>query len=80
MELTYNWGKEEYSKGDGYTQVAISTRDVYKTAEQIKAYGGTIVREAGPVPGIGTKVCACVDPDGWRIAFVDEEDFLKELA
>lgn len=22
---------------------------------------------------------ACVDPDGWKIVFVDNEDFLKEL-
>jgi lactoylglutathione lyase len=51
--------------------VAVSTRDVYKTAEQIRAAGGTITREPGPVPGIGTKITACTDPDGepgaaWR--------------
>jgi hypothetical protein len=45
-------------------QVAISTRDVYKTAEQIRAAGGNITREPGPVPGIGTKITACTDPDG----------------
>jgi hypothetical protein len=54
-------------------------QDVYKTAEQIRAAGGTITREPGPVPGIGTKILACTDPDGYKIVFVDNEDFLKEL-
>ncbi len=54
-------------------------QDVYKTAEQIKAAGGTITREPGPVPGIGTKIVATTDPDGWKIVFVDNEDFLNEL-
>lgn len=95
FELTYNYGRTDYTKGDAYAQVAISTNDVYKTAEQIKAAGGTITREPGPVPGIGcvvdcwgcngtwcdrTKIVATTDPDGWKVVFVDNEDFLKELA
>lgn len=48
-------------------------------AEQIKAAGGTITREPGPVPGIGTKIVATTDPDGWKVVLVDYEDFLKEL-
>lgn len=79
FELTYNYGVTEYTRGDGYAQVAVSTKDVYKTAEAIRAAGGTVTREPGPVPGIGTKVVACTDPDGWKIVFVDEEDFLNEL-
>ncbi|KAG7673036.1 hypothetical protein Ndes2526B_g05396 [Nannochloris sp. 'desiccata'] len=79
FELTYNWGKTEYDRGNAYAQVAISTKDVYKTAEQVKSAGGTVTREPGPVPGIGTKITAVTDPDGWKVVFVDEEDFLKEL-
>ncbi len=55
-------------------------QDVYKTADQIKAAGGQITREPGPVPGIGTKIVKTVDPDGWQFAFVDMNDFLKEFA
>lgn len=79
FELTYNYGKDSYEKGGGYAQVAISTQDVYKSAEQIKAAGGNVTREPGPVPGIGTKILACTDPDGYKIVLVDNEDFLKEL-
>lgn len=47
-------------------QIAIGTDDVYKTAEAIKLCGGKITREPGPLPGISTKITACLDPDGWK--------------
>lgn len=52
---------------------------MYKTAEQIKAAGGKITREPGPLPGINTKILATTDPDGWKFVFVDNQDFLNEL-
>ena len=53
--------------GDDYNlQVAIGTDDVYKTAEAVRAAGGKITREPGPLPGINTKIFACLDPDGWK--------------
>ncbi len=79
FELTYNHGDHAYTPGDAYAQVAISTTDVYRSAEDIRAKGGNIVREPGPVPGIGTKIVSIRDPDGWKIVLVDAEDFLKEL-
>ncbi|XP_031109657.1 probable lactoylglutathione lyase, chloroplastic [Ipomoea triloba] len=79
MELTYNYGVTEYDKGNAYAQMAIGTDDVYKTAEAIRLCGGKITREPGPLPGINTKIVACVDPDGWKTVFVDNVDFVKEL-
>ena len=58
---------------------ACPAQDVYKSAEQIKAAGGKITREPGPLPGLGTKILATVDPDGWKYVLVDNQDFLKEL-
>ncbi|CAA2999438.1 probable lactoylglutathione lyase, chloroplastic [Olea europaea subsp. europaea] len=79
LELTYNYGVTEYEKGNAYGQIAIGTDDVYKTAEAIELCGGVITREPGPLPGIDTKITACLDPDGWKSVFVDNIDFLKEL-
>lgn len=79
LELTYNYGVTKYEKGSGYAQVAIGTDDVYKTAEVVREAGGKITREPGPLPGINTKILACVDPDGWKTVFVDNKDFLREL-
>ncbi|KAM3282151.1 lactoylglutathione lyase GLX1 isoform X1 [Capsicum chacoense] len=79
LELTYIYGVKSYDKGNGYAQIAVGTDDVYKTAEAIKLYGGKIVLEPGPLPGLNTKIMACVDPDGWKTVFVDNADFMKEL-
>ena len=56
-----------------------AVQDVYKTAEAIKAAGGKITREPGPLPGLKTKITATTDPDGWKVVFVDLQDFLSEL-
>jgi len=79
LELTYNYGITDYDKGNAYAQIAIGTDDVYKTAEAIKFSEGKLTREPGPLPGISTKITACLDPDGWKTVFVDNIDFLKEL-
>ncbi|XP_056159693.1 lactoylglutathione lyase GLX1-like [Syzygium oleosum] len=83
VELTYNYGVTEYTKGNAYAQLAISTDDVYKSGEVIKLVteelGGKITRQPGPIPGINSKIGFFLDPDGWKTALVDNEDFLKEL-
>ncbi|XP_031500131.1 lactoylglutathione lyase GLX1 [Nymphaea colorata] len=83
LELTYNYGVTEYTKGNAYAQVALSTEDVYKSAEVVRRVtqelGGKITREPGPIPGINTKITSFLDPDGWKVVFVDHADFLKEL-
>jgi len=79
VELTYNYGVTEYTKGNAYGQIAIGTDDVYKTAEAVRDAGGKLTREPGPLPGINTKITAALDPDGWKTVFVDNVDFLKEL-
>ncbi|KAJ3698595.1 hypothetical protein LUZ61_002300 [Rhynchospora tenuis] len=70
LELTYNYGVTEYTKGNAYAQVAISTEDVYKSAEVVdivtKELGGKITRQPGPIPGLNTKITSFLDPDGWK--------------
>lgn len=83
LELTYNYGVTEYTKGTAYAQIAISTEDVYKSAEVVslvtQELGGKITRQPGPIPGLNTKITSFLDPDGWKTVLVDNEDFLKEL-
>ena len=43
-------------------------QDVYKTAEAIRALGYEVTKEPGPLPGLGTKITASVDPDGWKVS------------
>ncbi|OIV95829.1 hypothetical protein TanjilG_06805 [Lupinus angustifolius] len=70
LELTYNYGVTEYTKGNAYAQVAIGTDDVYKSAEVLnivtQELGGKITRQPGPIPGLNTKITSFLDPDGWK--------------
>lgn len=67
IELTHNWGVDHYELGTAFGHLAIGVEDVYAAAERIRAAGGKIVREPGPMKG-GTTVLAFVeDPDGYRI-------------
>lgn len=67
IELTYNYGVEAYDLGKGYGHIALGCEDVYATCDKIRADGGKIVREPGPMLH-GTTILAFVeDPDGYRI-------------
>ena len=67
LELTHNWDTSSYDLGNGYGHIAIEVNDVYKACEQIKAAGGKVVREAGPMMH-GSSILAFVeDPDGYKI-------------
>lgn len=79
LELTYNWGENEYTAGNGYAQIAVSTADVFEAGKKFEEQGIPLARQPGPVPGIGTKICAVRDPDGWKTVLVDAKDFEKEF-
>jgi lactoylglutathione lyase len=70
IELTYNWGVDSYDIGSGYGHIAIEVDDVYQAAGEIKARGGKILREAGPM-NAGTTIIAFVeDPDGYPVELI----------
>lgn len=67
LELTHNWDTDQYQLGDAFGHIAIEVEDVYQACAQIKAQGGNVVREAGPMQH-GTTILAFVkDPDGYSI-------------
>jgi lactoylglutathione lyase len=73
LELTYNYGVDRYALGDAYGHVAIAVPDVAAMCAAVKAKGGTVTREAGPVKG-GTTVIAFVqDPDGYKIELIEHK-------
>nr|XP_023902339.1 lactoylglutathione lyase GLX1-like [Quercus suber]POE48197.1 lactoylglutathione lyase [Quercus suber] len=83
LELRYNYNVTEYTKGDGYAQVAIGTDDVYKSAAAVKLVtkelGGQIILPPVSIPTTNAKITSFVDPDGWKTDLVDNEDYLKQL-
>ena len=72
IELTYNHGVHQYEMGTAFGHLALGVSDVYATCERIRAQGGHITREPGPVAG-GTRVIAfVVDPDGYKIELIQQ--------
>ena len=73
LELTHNWDTKSYDIGNGFGHIAVAVPDAYKACEMVKAKGGKVTREAGPMKH-GTTVIAFVeDPDGYKIEFIQRE-------
>ncbi len=73
LELTYNYGVDRYDLGSGYGHVAIEVPDAASACAAVRARGGKVTREAGPVKG-GTTVIAFVeDPDGYKIELIEHK-------
>ncbi|MCL1474016.1 lactoylglutathione lyase [Argonema antarcticum] len=70
LELTYNWGVDKYDLGDGYGHIAIGVDDIYGTCEEIKARGGKVVREPGPMKHGNTVIAFVQDPDGYKVELI----------
>ena len=71
LELTHNWDTKSYTLGDAFGHIAIGTDDIRAACERIRAAGGKIVREPGPMKH-GTTVIAFVeDPNGYRIELIE---------
>ena len=74
LELTYNYGVNQYDMGTAYGHIALGVPDAAAAVERIRAAGGKVTREAGPVKG-GTTVIAFVeDPDGYKIELIESAD------
>lgn len=74
LELTYNYGVSSYELGTAYGHIALGVPNAAEAVERIRAAGGKITREAGPVKG-GTTVIAFVeDPDGYKIELIESAD------
>ena len=71
LELTYNYGTDRYDLGTAFGHIAIEIPDVAKACESVRAKGGTVTREAGPVKGGSTVIAFVQDPDGYKIEFIE---------
>jgi len=73
IELTYNYGVDKYDMGNAFGHLAIEVPDAYKACEAVKAKGGIVSREAGPVKGGSTVIAFVQDPDGYKIELIEHK-------
>ncbi len=71
LELTHNWDVTEYDLGDAYGHIALGVEDIYKACDTIKAAGGEVVREPGPMKHGTTVIAFIKDPDGYKVELIE---------
>ncbi len=74
LELTYNHGVSSYDLGSAYGHIAIGVPDVAAACDKIRAGGGQVTREAGPVKGGTTVIAFITDPDGYKVELIQRPD------
>ncbi|MBU6504841.1 MAG: lactoylglutathione lyase [Betaproteobacteria bacterium] len=70
LELTHNWDTERYDLGNAYGHIAIEVPDAAQACAAVRARGGKVVREAGPMKHGSTVIAFVEDPDGYKIEFI----------
>ncbi|HEY6896396.1 MAG TPA: lactoylglutathione lyase [Rhodocyclaceae bacterium] len=72
IELTHNWGVDKYELGNAYGHIALAVPDAAAACEAIRARGGKVVREAGPMKHGNTIIAFVDDPDGYKIELIQK--------
>jgi lactoylglutathione lyase len=72
LELTYNYGVEKYELGSAFGHVALGMPDIRAVCDKVRAGGGTVTREPGPVKGGDTVIAFIEDPDGYKIELIEQ--------
>ncbi len=71
LELTYNFGVDEYLIGTGYGHIAVSVDDLEQTLARLQEQGIAPEREPSRVREGGSLLCFVRDPDGYRVELID---------
>jgi lactoylglutathione lyase len=73
LELTHNWDTSSYELGNAYGHIALAVPNAAKACADIKARGGKVVREAGPMKHGHTVIAFVEDPDGYKIELIERD-------
>jgi lactoylglutathione lyase len=70
LELTHNWDTSHYDLGAGYGHIALGVEDIQSVCDAIRAKGGKVVREPGPMKHGNTVIAFVEDPDGYKVELI----------
>ncbi len=70
LELTYNWGVNDYEMGTAFGHLAIEVEDAARACAEVATKGGKVIRPAGPMQHGSTVIAFIEDPDGYKIEFI----------
>ena len=73
IELTHNWDTDHYDLGTGYGHISIEVENAAAACDAVRARGGKVTREAGPMKHGSTVIAFVEDPDGYKIEFIEKK-------
>ena len=73
LELTHNWDTPIYDLGNAFGHIAVEVDDAYAACDVVRAKGGKVTREAGPMKHGSTVIAFVEDPDGYKIEFIQKK-------
>ncbi|MBL1260243.1 MAG: lactoylglutathione lyase [Thiotrichaceae bacterium] len=73
IELTHNWDVSNYELGNAFGHIALEVDDAYIACDDIRARGGNVVRDAGPMKGGRSVIAFVEDPDGYKIELIQKK-------
>ena len=73
LELTYNWDRDTYDRGDAYGHIALGVTDVSASYELLAAAGVMILRPPAPMSHGGPMMAFIADPDGYPIELIQRD-------
>ena len=73
LELTYNYGVDNYDQGTAFGHLALGVPDIYGAVEKLRAAGVKISREPGPVKFGKTVIAFIEDPNGYKIELIERK-------
>ena len=71
VELTHNWDTKSYELGNGFGHIAVGVANAKEACDAVRAKGGKVTREAGPMKFGGSVIAFVEDPDGYKIEFIE---------
>jgi lactoylglutathione lyase len=71
LELTYNFGVDEYEMGTGYNHIALRVADLDATLAALADLGIDPEKPPYSIREGGSRLCFVRDPDGYRIELIE---------
>jgi lactoylglutathione lyase len=75
LELTYNFGVDQYELGTAYGHIALTIDDMQSTLAALAEKGIEPERPPYTVREGGSLLCFVRDPDGYRIELIERSDY-----
>lgn len=80
LELTYNWGVDNYDIGTAFGHIAIAVENIYDVVDMARKFGVKVTREPGPMKFGGERNIAFVeDPTGYKIELIEVKSEFSTL-